>query len=113
MSRIIDVDVEFDFGFIPISEDELSARDAETEERARKEAEDIIKEIQNEAWAAINEAAAAAEEYKDRLELLYKTLQPLLNDLLKDADDKPYIYWPERKRKIEMFKAKVEAIVTV
>ncbi len=31
--------------------------------------------------------------------------------ILADADNKPYIYWPERKKKMQEFKARVEAVV--
>lgn len=111
MTRVIDLDDDFDFGFSAVSEDELSAREAEAEERARKEAESLIKQTQDEASAVIDEVTATAQEYKDRLELLHKMIQPLLNNLMADADNKPYIYWPERKKKMQEFKARVEAVV--
>ena len=38
--------------------------------------------------------------YKGKLEQLYKTVMPLLNNLQKNPD-KEYIYWPNRKPVIE------------
>lgn len=102
---------DFDFGFSAVSEDELSVREREAEERARAEAEAIIKQQQEEASGIIDEVTATAQEYKDRLELLYKMIQPLLNNLSADADKKPYIYWPDRKKKMQEFRARVEAVM--
>lgn len=102
---------DFDFGFSAVSEEELSVREKEAEERARAEAETIIRQQQEEASGIIDEVTATAQEYKDRLNLLYKMIQPLLNNLSADADNKPYIYWPERKKKMQEFRARVEAVV--
>lgn len=111
MARIVDLDNDFDFGFSAVSEDELAAREAEAEERARKEAETLIKQQQEEASAVIDEVTATAQEYKDRLNLLHKSVLPLLDNLMTDADTKSFIYWPDRKKKINAFKARLEAIV--
>lgn len=107
-----DFDAEsFDFGFTAVSEDELSAREKEAEERARAEAEQIINQQQAEASAVIDEVTATAQEYRDRLNLLYKMIVPLLKNLVSDADTKPYIYWPDRKKKVQEFMARVETVV--
>lgn len=111
MARVIDLDDDFDFGFSAVSEDELAAREAEAEERARKAAENIIRQQQEEASAVIDEVTATAQEYKDRLKLLHKSILPLLDNLIADADTKSFIYWPDRKAKIQQFKARLEAIV--
>lgn len=107
----IDLDDDFDFGFSAVSEDELAQKEKEAEERARSEAEAIIKAQQEESSAAIDELMGTAQEYKDRLTLLHKAVMPLLKNLQADADNKPYIYWPERKQKMATFIAKVNAIV--
>jgi hypothetical protein len=39
-------------------------------------------------------------------------INPLLNNLLKDADTKPIINWPNRKEKIQQFMALLDEIVT-
>lgn len=102
---------DFDFGFSAVSEEELALREKEAEERVRAEAEALIQQQQEEASGIIDEVTATAQEYKDRLNLLNKMIQPLLNNLIADADKKPYIYWPDRKKKMQEFKARVEAVV--
>jgi len=44
-------------------------------------------------------------------EEMYKLILPLLNNLMKDAETNDYIHWPNRKEKIEAFKAKLEALI--
>jgi len=39
-------------------------------------------------------------------------VQPLLKNLAADADNKPYIYWPDRKKKMQDFMARVNAVVS-
>ena len=107
----INLDDDFDFGFSAVSEEELAVREKEAEERARAEAEILIKQQQEEATSVIDEVTATAQEYKDRLTLLHKMVQPLLNNLLVDADTKSFIYWPDRKKKIQEFKARIDAVV--
>ena len=107
----IDLEDDFDFGFSAVSEDELAAREQEAEARARAEAEQIIKAQQEEASSVIDEVTATAQEYKDRLALLYKMVMPLLKNLEKDSDSKPYIFWPDRKKKMQEFMARVNAVV--
>ena len=50
--------------------------------------------------AKIAQAAEPAEEYKQRLEKLEAMIVPFL-EKLKETGDKEYIYWPNRKPKIE------------
>ncbi len=107
----IDLDDDFDFGFSAVSDEELALREKEAEERARAEAEAIIKQHQEEASSVIDEVTSTAQEYKDRLNLLYKMVTPLLKNLAADADTKPYIYWPDRKKKMQEFMARVDAVV--
>jgi hypothetical protein len=107
----INLEDDFDFGFSAVSEDELTAREKEAEDRARAEAEQIIKQQQEEATSVIDEVTATAQEYKDRLALLHKMVLPLLKNLEKDSDTKPYIYWPDRKKKMQEFMARVNAVV--
>lgn len=78
----------FDFGFTLVSEDEL----------------DVAQEA-----TSSKEVASKTEE---KLELLYKTIQPLLNNLKGDVT-KDIIKWPgeDRIKKIEAFEAKLSDIV--
>jgi cell division septum initiation protein DivIVA len=102
---------DFDFGFSAVSEDELAIREKEAEDRARAEAEQIIKQQQQEASGIIDELTDTADEYRNRLMMLHKMVTPLLNNLMLDSDNKPYIYWPDRKKKMQEFKARIDAVV--
>lgn len=102
---------DFDFGFSAVSEDELAIREQEAEARVMAEAEKLMQAQQAEATSAIDEVTATAQEYKDRLGALNKMVQPLLKNLAADADNKPYIYWPDRKKKMQEFMARVNAVV--
>ena len=103
---------DFDFGFSAVSEDELAVREQEAEARAMAEAEKLMQAQQAEATSVIDEVTATAQEYKDRLATLNKMIQPLLKNLAADADTKPYIYWPDRKKKMQEFMARVNAVVS-
>ena len=80
----------FDFGFSAIDLEEL----------------DVLKEKEQQ----VVEASGQAGELQDRLDRLYKQIQPLLNNLKKDADVKDYIFWSGRGPKIEAFEAHLAKI---
>lgn len=68
----------FDFGFTAVNEDELES---------------------------VQKLTASAEEattLEERVNKLYNSIQPLLNQL-KANPEKDYIYWPNRTDKIEAF----------
>ena len=75
----------WDFGFTSIDINEL----------------DILKEKEQQ----IQKAGGDTAELEERLSNLYKAIQPLLANLKKDADNKDYIWWPDRAPKIESFEA--------
>jgi hypothetical protein len=66
----------FDFGFTAVSEDELETVQASMAHQA-----DSI----------------------DRLEKMYKSILPLLDNLEKNPE-KDYIFWPDRTKKINSFR---------
>jgi hypothetical protein len=68
----------FDFGFTAVNEDEL------------------------EAVQKLSASAEEATSLEQRVEMLYASIQPLLNQL-KANPSKEYIYWPNRLDKIETF----------
>jgi hypothetical protein len=78
-----------DFGFSAISEKEYQDKIAKAVEQAA------------------TEASAPVEEYKKRLQKLEAMIVPFL-EKLKETGDKEYIYWPNRKPKIEK---QIEAIL--
>lgn len=102
---------DFDFGFSAVSEEELQQKEKEAAERARLEAAEIIKQQQEESSAELEEATQTAEEYRRRLIALHKAILPLLNNLVVDSETKSFIYWPDRKAKIDAFRQRLEAIV--
>ena len=84
-----------DFGFSAVSEDELKSMERQLQQQV----------IQTEKQLTLT-----SQEYKDRMEALYKLIMPLLINLQKD-DNKEYIYWPDRSKKMKVFIDKVNKIV--
>jgi hypothetical protein len=72
----------FDFGFTAVSEDELET-----------------------VQASIANQASSLE----RLEKMYKSILPLLDNLEKNPE-KDYIYWPDRTKKIDEFRKRLNNI---
>jgi hypothetical protein len=79
-------DISFDFGFTTIAEDEL----------------DVTKQV--------DVAERAAAHHEDKLNRLYQSILPLLQNLKKNPE-KEYIKWPNRVQKIEEFESKISKIV--
>ena len=72
----------FDFGFTAVDETEVSA---------------------------VKDAKDLTLEYSERLEKLYDSILPLLDNLSKNPDSE-YIHWPNRADKISAFKEKLRKI---
>jgi len=72
----------FDFGFTAVTEQELETVQATTQQ--------------------LESTASDLTEVQRRLDKLYDSIQPLLNNLKNDPS-KDYIYWPNRTVKIEQF----------
>ena len=72
----------FDFGFTVVTEEEL-----ETVTTANKNTDELAL----------------------RLDLLYNTFQPLLENL-KNNPEKEYIFWPNRIKKVEEFEERLKKI---
>ena len=53
---------------------------------------------------------ATEEKYKKIIDQMLKAINPLLNNLAKDADKTVYIHWPNRKEKIDEFRKKLYTI---
>jgi hypothetical protein len=96
--------LEFDFGFSFIDE-ELQEKEAAAEEKIQAVSSE--KQTLEEQLA---DAKVAADDFEYRLELLYKSITPFLDNLCKNAD-KSTIYWPDRVSKIEAYKSKLLQIV--
>jgi hypothetical protein len=85
--------IDFDFGF--------SFIDDEIEE---------VKETANKLETEKAESQAAIEDYQERLNRLYNSITPFLDNLCKNPE-KSTIYWPDRVKKIEAYKDKLLSIV--
>jgi|TARA_B100000424_G_C22575400_1_gene324125 hypothetical protein len=84
-------DLDFDFGFTAVTEDEL----------------DIVKKKQD----SVNDAEQLATTTQDRLDKLYNSIIPLLTNLKKNPE-KEYILWPNRLQKVEAFEDHIQKIYT-
>jgi hypothetical protein len=96
--------LDFDFGFTFIDE-ELEEKQAAAEEQIEAERK-AKEELEDQVVAS----KVTAEEYEYRLELLYKSITPFLDNLCKNPE-KSTIYWPDRVGKIEAYKSKLLRIV--
>lgn len=88
---------DFDFGFTLVDEDEL----------------DAVQQIQQtvtQAESTAGEWQKQAEQWRDKAQLMYKAVQPLLNNLAQ-SPEKEYILWPDRVDKINNFKLKLMSIL--
>ena len=82
-------DIDFDFGFTAVTEDEL----------------DVVKDVTKKAESL----GANALNTQDRLDKLYNAITPLLNNLKKNPE-KEYILWPNRLEKVEQFEDLIQKI---
>ena len=69
-----------------------------------------LPEVTGDMKESMVRAADAETKADQRTRDMYDAILPLLNNLLKDADENPYIHWPNRTSKIEAFKKKLEGI---
>ena len=82
-------DLDFDFGFTAVTEDEL----------------DVVKKTQD----SVNDAEKLATSTQDTLDKLYNAITPLLTNLKKNPE-KEYILWPNRLEKVEQFEDHIQKI---
>jgi hypothetical protein len=94
--NVIDIS-DFDFGFTTVDESELGSIQAKD------------KEIQQSEKLAAS-YSAEADEFKAKMNALYKAVTPLLDNLAQNPS-KEYIYWPNRTAKLDQFKLKLMQII--
>ena len=82
-------DLDFDFGFTAVTEDEL----------------EVVKKTQD----SVNDAEQLATSTQDTLDKLYNAIVPLLTNLKKNPE-KEYILWPNRLEKVEQFEDHIQKI---
>lgn len=83
------IDDIFDFGFTAVDEEELEAVQTKNEAQIKLEEENA-------------NLSTNLTECQSRLDKLYRSVQPLLENL-KANPEKSYIYWPDRKDKVDAF----------
>lgn len=85
---------DYDFGFTLIDEGELKLEELNIISEVRRKSEDAEKSVQKEK--TVNKK-------------LMDAILPLLQNLMKD-DGKDYIFWPNRKEKLQEFIDKLNRI---
>jgi len=75
-------DLEFDFGFTAVDEEDL--------------------QVVQDAQKAVGDTEVEAKTTQEKLDKLYNAITPLLNNLKKNPE-KEYILWPNRIDKVEQF----------
>jgi len=84
-------DLDFDFGFTAVTEEEL----------------DVVKKTQED----VNDKQHLLTSKQDALDNLYNAIIPLLSNLKKNPE-KEYILWPNRLQKVEEFEDHINKIYT-
>lgn len=82
-------EIDFDFGFTAVDEEEL-----ETVQQYTAKAEVASTEV---------------EQLKEKLVILRKAIEPLLKNLEQNPE-KQYIHWPDRTSKVKAFRSKLDQI---
>ena len=82
-------EIDFDFGFTAVNEEDL----------------DAVQEVTTQVAATKGEVEAV----QAKLMLLRKTIEPLLKNLEMNPE-KAYIHWPDRTTKVKAFRAKLDSI---
>src|SRR6056300_170840 len=103
-NKVYEEVLDFDFGFSFIDE-ELQEKEAAAEE--------TIQTISSEKQSLedqLTDAKVKADDLEYRMELLFKSITPFLDNLCKNPE-KSTIYWPDRVSKIEAYKTKLASIV--
>lgn len=83
-------DIDFDFGFTAMNEDELDAVQTVT--------------------AQVEATATEVEKLHAKVTALRNAIEPLLKNLELNPD-KAYIHWPDRTSKVKAFRAHLDKIV--
>lgn len=82
-------EIDFDFGFTAVDEEEL--------------------ETVQQATAQVEATSGEVQALKDKLMLLRKSIEPLLKNLEANPE-KAYIHWPDRTSKVKAFRTKLDSI---
>ena len=83
-------DIDFDFGFTAMNEDEL----------------DAVQTVTAQVEASVSEV----EKLQAKVASLRNAIEPLLKNLELNPD-KAYIHWPDRTSKVKAFRAHLDKII--
>jgi len=89
------INVDFDFGFSAVTEEELKQHEKQQIDNLSKQAEVL---------------ATTTVSAQEKMEAMYKMIIPLIINLSKDPQ-KEYILWPGRDKILAEFKAKLDDLV--
>jgi uncharacterized protein Yka (UPF0111/DUF47 family) len=93
MNKKTDSIEEFDFGFSFVDEDY-----------------EEVKEVSNKLQKEYSNSQEQVEDLEKRLDLLHRSILPFLDNLCKNPE-KSTIHWPNRVKKIEEYKNRLQHIV--
>jgi len=82
-------EIDFDFGFTAVDEEEL--------------------ETVQQATAQVEATSGEVETLREKLLTLRRSIEPLLKNLEANPE-KAYIHWPDRTSKVKAFRAKLDSI---
>lgn len=82
-------EIDFDFGFTAVDEEELEAVQTVT--------------------AQVESTSAEVEALRTKLSSLRAAIEPLLKNLEQNPE-KAYIHWPDRTAKVKAFRTKLDSI---
>ena len=82
-------EIDFDFGFTAVDEEEL--------------------ETVQQATAQVEATSGEVETLREKLMILRKSIEPLLKNLEANPE-KAYIHWPDRTAKVKAFRTKLDSI---
>lgn len=82
-------EIDFDFGFTAVDEEELEAVQTVT--------------------AQVEATSGEVETLKEKLKTLRACIEPLLKNLEANPE-KAYIHWPDRTAKVKAFRTKLDSI---
>lgn len=104
---------DFDFGFSLVDADELDeVKELKTQVAETTSSVDGLAGDLQEAQALAAAWEEQTDQWRQKANVIYKAIQPLLDNLSVDPD-KEYIFWPgdERVAKINAFKLKLTQIL--
>jgi hypothetical protein len=123
LSSIDDIDMNYDFGFTTVDEDEVQEFETAVQEKVAKATQQetgmleskmdkLLKLREDDASYQLlfeKRKAELEEVYKDQMKKLEKLVLPLLHNLMKNPENE-YIKWPNRTKIVQQQINRIVAI---